>query len=65
MSAWRDRARGQRIGIVGLGGAGLWILDLMSKTDVSEILIWDGDEIEGRNLLRAPGSAESGGNRQE
>ena len=57
MSAWRDRARGQRIGIVGLGGAGLWILDLMSKTDVSEILIWDGDEIEGRNLLRAPGSA--------
>ena len=57
MRAWRDRARGQRIGIVGLGGVGLWILDLMSKTDVSEIMIWDGDEIEGRNLLRAPGWA--------
>ena len=24
MRAWRDRARGQRIGIVGLGGVGLW-----------------------------------------
>ena len=54
---WRDRARGQQIGIVGLGGVGLWILDLMSKTDVREIKIWDGDEIEGRNLVRAPGWA--------
>ncbi len=51
MRNWRDRARGQRIGIVGLGGVGLWILDLMSKTDVREIRIWDGDEIEGRNLV--------------
>ena len=57
MRVWRDRARGQRIGIVGLGGVGLWILDLMSKTGVSEIMIWDGDEIEGRNLVRAPGWA--------
>ena len=57
MRNWRDRARGQKIGIVGLGGVGLWILDLMSKTDVREIRIWDGDEIEGRNLVRAPGWA--------
>ena len=57
MRNWRNRAKGQRIGIVGLGGVGLWILDLMSKTDVREIRIWDGDEIEGRNLLRAPGWA--------
>lgn len=57
MRIWRDQVRRQRIGIVGLGGVGLWILDLMSKTDVSEIVIWDGDEIEGRNLLRAPGWA--------
>ena len=57
MRNWRDQARGQKIGIVGLGGVGLWILDLMSKTDVTEIRIWDGDKIEGRNLLRAPGWA--------
>ena len=57
MRIWRDRASGQKIGIVGLGGVGLWILDLVSKTYVSEIVIWDGDVIEGRNLLRAPGWA--------
>ena len=57
MRAWQARARGQKIGIVGLGGVGLWILDLMSKTYVGEIRIWDGDVIEGRNLLRAPGWA--------
>ena len=54
---WKDKASGQKIGIVGLGGVGLWLLDLMSKTDVSEIRIWDGDNIEGRNLVRAPGWA--------
>ncbi len=54
---WIDRERGQKVGIIGLGGVGLWILDIMSKTDVAEIRIWDGDEIEGRNLLRAPGWA--------
>ena len=57
MRAWRNRARGQRVAIVGLGGVRLWILDLMSKTYVNEIRIWDGDAIEGRNLLRAPGWA--------
>lgn len=54
---WQDKASGQKIGIVGLGGVGLWLLDLMSKTDVDEIRIWDGDHIEGRNLVRAPGWA--------
>ena len=54
---WRKREEGQKIGIIGLGGVGLWLLDLMSKTDVAEIKIWDGDELEGRNLLRAPGWA--------
>ena len=57
MRAWRDRAKGQKVAIVGLGGVGLWILDLMSKTHVDEIRIWDGDMVEGRNLLRAPGWA--------
>ena len=54
---WQDKAGGQKIGIVGLGGVGLWLLDLMSKTYVDEIRIWDGDHIEGRNLVRAPGWA--------
>lgn len=55
--AWEDKAGGQKIGIVGLGGVGLWLLDLMSKTNVGEIRVWDGDHIQGRNLVRAPGWA--------
>ena len=57
IKAWQDKAANQKIGIVGLGGVGMWILDLMSKTDVGEIRAWDGDHIEGRNLVRAPGWA--------
>lgn len=58
-SSWRQRESQQKVGIVGLGGVGLWILDMMSKTDVAEITIWDGDDIEDRNLLRAPGWASN------
>ena len=57
MRNFRNREIGMRIGIVGLGGVGLWIFDMMSKTDVKEIRVWDGDKIEGRNLVRAPGWA--------
>ena len=53
---WREKVRGCRIGIVGLGGVGAWILDLMAKIEVEEIRVWDGDNLEGRNFLRAPGA---------
>ena len=48
---------GQKIAIIGLGGTGSYILDLISKTGVSEIHIFDGDVFNQHNAFRAPGAA--------
>lgn len=47
---------GQRIGIVGLGGTGSYILDLVAKTWVAEIHIFDGDVFSQHNAFRSPGA---------
>lgn len=52
-----DRLRGQRIAIVGLGGTGSYILDLVAKTPVKEIHLFDGDDFLSHNAFRAPGAA--------
>lgn len=44
-----------RIGIVGLGGTGSYILDYVSKTRVSEIHLFDGDVFQQHNAFRSPG----------
>ena len=44
-----------KIGIVGLGGTGSYILDFVSKTRVAEIHLFDGDRFEQHNAFRAPG----------
>lgn len=49
--------KGQRIGIIGLGGTGSYILDLVAKTEVDEILLFDSDEFLQHNAFRAPGAA--------
>jgi predicted ThiF/HesA family dinucleotide-utilizing enzyme len=49
--------KGQRIGIVGVGGTGSYILDMVAKTAVDEILLFDGDEFLQHNAFRAPGAA--------
>lgn len=48
----------RRVAIVGLGGTGSYILDLLAKTEVREIHLFDGDEFETHNAFRAPGAAE-------
>ena len=50
-----ERLAGDRIGIVGLGGTGSYILDYVSKTRVAEIHLFDGDRFEQHNAFRAPG----------
>jgi len=46
----------QRIGIIGIGGSGAYILDLVAKTPVREIHLFDGDVFELHNAFRAPGA---------
>jgi hypothetical protein len=46
-----------KIGIIGLGGTGSYILDLVSKTSISEIHLFDGDEFCQHNAFRSPGAA--------
>jgi hypothetical protein len=46
-----------RIGIVGVGGTGGYILDQVVKTPVKEIHLFDGDDFKQHNAFRAPGAA--------
>ena len=46
-----------RIAIVGLGGSGSYVLDLIAKTPAREIHLFDGDEFLQHNAFRAPGAA--------
>lgn len=52
-----DKFVGQRVGIVGLGGTGAYILDMVAKTPVKEIHLYDGDVFCQHNAFRAPGAA--------
>ena len=52
-----DKLRSEQIGIIGLGGTGSYILDLVAKTPVAEIHLFDGDLFEIHNAFRAPGAA--------
>lgn len=45
-----------KIGIIGLGGTGSYILDYISKTPVKEIHLFDGDYLHNKNAFRAPGA---------
>lgn len=44
------------IGIVGLGGTGSYVLDLVAKTPVREIHLFDGDTFSQHNAFRSPGA---------
>ncbi len=52
----QDRIRDQRIAIIGLGGTGAYVLDLMAKTPVSEIHLLDADFVDWHTFMRAPGA---------
>jgi hypothetical protein len=46
----------KKIGIVGLGGTGAYVLDLVAKTPVIEIHLFDGDTFLQHNAFRSPGA---------
>lgn len=47
----------KKIAIVGLGGTGGYVLDLVAKTPVREIHLFDGDRFLQHNAFRSPGAA--------
>ncbi|MFZ2512980.1 MAG: ThiF family adenylyltransferase [Candidatus Saccharimonadales bacterium] len=52
-----NKFRQYKVGIVGLGGTGSYVLDKVAKTAVAEIHLFDGDVFENHNAFRAPGAA--------
>jgi hypothetical protein len=50
------KLEGQKIAIVGVGGTGSYVLDLVAKTPVSEIHIFDNDVFLNHNAFRCPGA---------
>lgn len=57
ITALSEKFRGHKVGIIGLGGTGGYILDQVAKTPVDEIHLFDGDVFDQHNAFRAPGAA--------
>nr|WP_271209447.1 ThiF family adenylyltransferase [Rhodococcus wratislaviensis]GLK33993.1 hypothetical protein GCM10017611_08360 [Rhodococcus wratislaviensis] len=47
----------KKVVIVGLGGTGGYLLDLLAKTPILDIHLYDGDVFGTHNAFRAPGAA--------
>lgn len=52
-----SKVAGDRLAIAGVGGTGSYLLDLIAKTPVAEIHLFDGDNFLTHNAFRAPGAA--------
>lgn len=51
-----SKLEGQKVAIIGLGGTGSYVLDLIAKTSVQEIHLFDGDVFLNHNAFRSPGA---------
>jgi len=51
-----DKLAAGKIAIVGLGGTGSYVLDLVAKTPVEEIHLFDRDIYTNHNAFRSPGA---------
>ena len=56
ITAAAAKLEGWKIGIVGVGGTGSYILDLVAKTPVAEIHLFDADRFLNHNAFRSPGA---------
>ncbi len=52
-----NKLEGNKIAIVGVGGTGSYVLDLVAKTPVAEIHLFDHDLFLNHNAFRCPGAA--------
>lgn len=60
ITALMDKLRLARVVIVGCGGTGSYILDLVAKTPVRLIDVYDADRFRQHNAFRSPGAAAKG-----
>ena len=54
-----------RIAVIGLGGTGSYVLDLIAKTPIKEIHLFDGDKFSQHNAFRSPSAPSVEELRQE
>jgi len=47
--------RGKKVAIVGLGGTGSYILDLLARTHLERIALFDDDKVHVHTIFRMPG----------
>lgn len=57
LSAVSGKLKVGKVAIVGLGGTGSYILDLIAKAPIQEIHLFDDDVLYAHNAFRAPGAA--------
>lgn len=57
IGALSDKLKVDSIAIIGVGGTGSYLLDLLAKTHVIAIHLYDGDRFRVHNAFRAPGAA--------
>ncbi len=57
ISAYTEKLALPRVAIVGLGGTGAYLLDLLAKLPIDELHLYDGDVFATHNAFRAPGAA--------
>lgn len=57
IDALNSKLAEEKVGIIGLGGTGEYVLDYVSKTEIPEIHLFDGDPLLTHNAFRAPGAA--------
>jgi hypothetical protein len=56
IGALASKLENEVVGIIGAGGTGSYILDLIAKTPVKEIRLFDNDDFLSHNAFRAPGA---------
>ncbi len=56
IGAFAAKLEGLRLAIVGLGGTGSYVLDLVAKSPVSAIHLYDDDVFVQHNAFRSPGA---------
>lgn len=54
IDAINEKLSNLKIGIIGLGGTGAYVLDAVAKTFVKEIHLFDGDDFLQHNAFRSP-----------